>query len=1004
LRERTIYVTTGAPEGAGVRNMVAAWSSAGIVKGSLWVTPENVIAQPSGPPLVSAVEISSGEQRPVDLFTALGTHALTSVRLVVVHLITSTTTEDVRVSDVGRILRKEILAALPRRAGDESIGGTTRLRLVNVLIPVSGASQGTESLLMPGWDVNVVVSPEDRPDLDRSTVFVRHPGNFVGHASAALAALGGLLEGMDQGALDHLELDSTTRDDDLLVARFTVRSVVGDDIIETLAEQTFDLDFFGPDGPASLMAGTRVAGDPVGIAERAAQHVLASEKWQADAAPPGPSVATTSRGLWRAIRHAVVFNVRMFGVMLRWFVARARRSAEHSATRIIIGEDAGIDVRIGAGPADGIAEAAEAQLAMVDAQYKAASVTPHQQLVHVNPAAWTLVREMATALVDGSDLPEGFPEPRISGRRELVPPLAVVPAPETVWAGSDGKLVRALDVRGAKAYEAQLSEKLEEASGKLADREAAVKNAEITVAADRAALEKLLGKPGESASAADDAEEDASAKETKAQKERKRLEASLKRNEAIYQQAADQRDQLKRIVLEFKAEQHGFAEWREQASSYMRTLIEDRVARLDELEKEVESDKETETAAPPRERLLKRQKVVRLVWTITSIAAVVLLAWSIWADLHGQKSPVTLVQDFLGWSGSEDDSVQKDDSVQIDVVGEPAPWSVIAEHVAWILGVALLVLVLANHAFYRAVRRYEWALALLIARRRAEIDRAMWRQSQLARLAVQENAMNDWGRIIAEVVHHPWGDTARNTRELAEGVVDQLPASMGVAGLSKATDMPFQSSAAAVRAVYVKGWLSRVFENVAKDFDDVEIGNETGFSAVDADTTDRPSGPRRRFMEHVEDRTSRRSATETAMRRFRSGIESHEIPIPTRTVRRRGPFTDDLDVDEPGYFSAAAAESIAFASDGFTAVGLQRLVHYVARAAVWLPTSVSPRASDPQFQTFQAHGANAVRVDLSKRVTPADLVLFGTTPSTRSIPLVDTPPTQRPDEAGEVWV
>ena len=300
-RERTIYVTTAAPEGVGVRNMVAAWSSAGIVKDSLWVTPDNLIAQPIGPPLVSAVELTRGEQRPVDLFTALGTHALSSVRLVVVHLVTSTSTGDARVAEIGHILRKEILAALPRRAGDDATGGTTRLRLINALIPVSGASQATEALLMPGWDVNVVVSPEDRPDLDRSTVFVRHPGNFVGHAAAALAALGGLLEGMDQGALDHLELDSTARDDDLLVARFTVRSVVGDDIIETLAEQTFDLSFFGPDGPASLMAGARVAGDPVGIAQRAAEHVLASEKWQADAAPRGPEVATSSRGFWRAI-------------------------------------------------------------------------------------------------------------------------------------------------------------------------------------------------------------------------------------------------------------------------------------------------------------------------------------------------------------------------------------------------------------------------------------------------------------------------------------------------------------------------------------------------------------------------------------------------------------------------------------------------------------------------------------------------------------------------------
>ena len=583
---------------------------------------------------------------------------------------------------------------------------------------------------------------------------------------------------------------------------------------------------------------------------------------------------------------------------------------------------------------------------------------------------------MATALVDGSDLPEAFPEPRISGRRELVPPVAVVPSPDMTWSGSGETVISALDVRGGKVYEAKLQELLEEAVGKLAEREAVVKTTELAVTTDRAALEKLLGKSGDDVRRRTDERGSQPRRSRKRNKERKRLEASLARNEAIHDKAVAQRDEFKRIVAEYKAEHEGFNEWLKQAASYMRTLVEDRVDHLDALEAEIKADEGQETNAPPRERLVKRQKTVRVIWTITWLAAVALLGWNVWVDLfhdeHNSKSQA------IG---------RRSLQTQVEI-----------------LGIALVVLILANHAFYRAVRAYEWALAQLIARRRAEIERAVWRQSQLARLAVQENAMNDWGRIIGEAVHHPWGDTTRNTRELAEGVVDQLPASMGVAGLSKETAMPFQSTAGAVRAVYVKGWLSRAFENIAKDFDDVEIGNETGFSAVDADTTDRPTGPRRRFVEHIEDRSSRRSATDTAMRRFRAGIESHEIPIPTRTVRRRGPFTDDLDVDEPGYFSAAAAESIAFASDGFTAVGLQRLVHYVARAAVWLPTSVGARSAESQLQVLPAHGANAVRVDLSKRVTTADLILFSQNlPQTQAMPLVERP-AEPAGEAGDVWV
>ena len=81
--ERTVYVTAAGPEGVAVRDMVAEWSKVGIVKGSLWVTPDDVVEQSYGsPPIVGAVEINGDAQRSVDLFRALGTHALSSVRLV----------------------------------------------------------------------------------------------------------------------------------------------------------------------------------------------------------------------------------------------------------------------------------------------------------------------------------------------------------------------------------------------------------------------------------------------------------------------------------------------------------------------------------------------------------------------------------------------------------------------------------------------------------------------------------------------------------------------------------------------------------------------------------------------------------------------------------------------------------------------------------------------------------------------------------------------------------
>lgn len=967
---RTIYVTTAGPEGVAVRDMVAAWASAGIVKGSLWVTPDDLVSQASGPPMVEATEIERNEQRRVDLFNSLGKHSLASVRVIVVHLLTLGGSADLGVAATGRTLVEAVRAALPRRAGDEEGAQTTRLRLINILVPVSGATHATEALLMPGWDMNIVVSPEDRPNLDRSTVFVRHPGNFIGHAAAAICGLGGLLEGMEEGALDHLELDSTTHDEDVVLARFTVRSVVGEDIVETLAEHTFNLSAFGPDGPASLLPGVRVAADPVGVAQRAAEHVLSTDPWRGDQPFAERQPVASSRRFQRAVTHATAFNVRMFGVMSRWLLESLRFSVEQRATRIIVGEDSGIDVRIGAGPAEGIAEAAEQHLAAVDAYAKHALRAPDQQLLHLSPAAWTLMREMATALVDGSELPAAFPEPRTSGRRELLPPSAVVPALEDVWTGVDDREVQVLDVKAAFEYADYLQNTLDAENAKLEELEVAAIGIEEKASKDREQLARLEDEIDDSTSAKGEPSDGASdaPRGSKNGRAVTRLKAALARYEKQLKKSADEQAKVQAQIDRLENEQTAFDAWVRGKSSYMRTLVNELVERRTALEKEESAATQEEAKAPPRERLVKRQKVVRVAWVATVVAA---------------AAGIGLIA-LVGVSNAD-------------------PVLSIVQRGAIALGIALILLVIANHGFYRAIQAYEWALAQLIARRRAASERAIWRRAQMARLDAQATAMSDWGRILGEILHRPWGRPSRQSHELTDEVVAKLPAAMAVAGLSQLTELPFQSIASAARSVYVQGWLSRAFANVATSFDDVEIDGDSGFSSIDADTTDRPSGPRRRFLEYLANPQSRSAATESAMRRFRSSVDSREIPIPTRTVRRRGPFSNELDVDEPNYFEAAAGESIAFASDAFSATGLQRLAHYVARSAVWLPGSVNLSASSSSMKVKKAHGANAVRVDLSKRLTPSDLVLFGSAAPSEGAAEAEEARRQGPGDAEQVW-
>ena len=943
----TIFVTTAAPEGAQVRAMVAAWTASGIVEGSLWVTPEDFDTSQPGPPRVNAVELVGEEQRVVDLFTAIGTRSLKTVRVVLAQLVTGDGAVADEVPQAGVMLRRAISDAIPRREDDELRGTGTRLRLLNVIIPVSGASQASQNLLVPGWDANVVVSAEDRPDLDRMTVYVRHPGNFVSHAGVALCAVGGLLSGMTEGSLDHLELDSTVHDHDLAVARFTVRSVVGDDIVDDLAESTLDLKSFGDTGPAVMTPGVRVASDPLDIAQRAAGHVISSDLWQSTEHRPWGPRGVQTRQLWAAIRHAAAFNLRMFGVMARWLLSMLRLSVEQHATRVIVGEEGGIDVRIDAAPADTIADAAEDHLRNIAAEHQRVKDAPSQNLVHLNPAAWTLMRETATALADGAPIPGGFPEPRVSGRREIVPPSAVAPAQDEVWSGLDNRSVEALDVRGEAGYRELVAKLL---TAEKAKRDTLVgKKAELTraLAADQAARDKLTKETD--ADLGDDADDDAKSAKTKRQRDREskitRLDKAIAINLDKLQTVEVDLKAAKEEVAALKEEQERFEEWVARQGSFVRTIISTIVERRSQLEAEV-AEASAEGAAPPRERLLKRQRVTRVFWSIFASIGLAVTALVIWVGLDN-------------------------DDLYLDIL----------IRVAWILGATLLILILIHHYFYRAVRAYEWAMAKQIAISQEAVERTVWRMAEQARLEAQEIAMMDWARILSLVVHRPWANIRRKPAQMPDEVVDGLPAAMSVAGVDHGEGLPHQSLAAAARAVYVDGWLGHAVEAIISDFDDIELEEGSGYNSVDGDTSDRESGPRRRFLSQLEDDRSRSSATDNALRRFTAAVENQEIPIPTRTVSRRGPYATYTNVLEPDYFAAIASESIAFASDVFSPSGRQRLAHYVARSVAWLPGIVTANERPVLDRVKRADGSNAVRMDLSKRLDYRDLHLFSSSPS-----------------------
>src|SRR3954452_6216549 len=194
----TTFLVGGGERAAAVRALAESWTRAAILEPSLWVSADDV-ENGEGPPRVTATLVGEDGTSRVDLFSYLGRYRLSLVRIVAAHLVLADGEIDLGLVAAARAVAKAVEGNLPRRP-DAGPAEGARLHRSLVVIPVSGARGVSPGIFEPQWDVNAVISPEDRPDLDRSSVFVRFPGNFDGHAAAALAAVGGVLRGVPAGA------------------------------------------------------------------------------------------------------------------------------------------------------------------------------------------------------------------------------------------------------------------------------------------------------------------------------------------------------------------------------------------------------------------------------------------------------------------------------------------------------------------------------------------------------------------------------------------------------------------------------------------------------------------------------------------------------------------------------------------------------------------------------------------------------------------------------------
>jgi hypothetical protein len=424
----TVVVANDDDDGLRARELALAWHEEGLLGEFAWVTPEDVQVPAYGPPTISATVM--GRDEPVELMTLLGARPRSLIRIVVLHLLTHENSSAARLVEACNHISELVSRAMPRQLRNGGSAAGMRLLRVNLMVPESDLLPQDAGLIEPGWEINAIVSPEDRPDLDRMSVFVRQSVNLHGHGLAAAAAVGGLWSDSPIGAFDNHQTDSTTGGREVVVIRCQARMVVGDDRSSELADKVVTIVQSSEMGAAPLVTWGIPADNPEAVVNNTVDKLLTHPQWAREEREVRP-LEKAQLSLGTVLKNWALFQLQMPIAVFTFLFGLGRSAMEKAITAATVGRDAGEVGRVRPMSPDQAQQVAEFRMKKLSDQLEPARL--HDEAAswgQTTPAAWRELREVAIGLVDGSRLPDRYSRTTRGGLDEVLPPFAVVPTPD----------------------------------------------------------------------------------------------------------------------------------------------------------------------------------------------------------------------------------------------------------------------------------------------------------------------------------------------------------------------------------------------------------------------------------------------------------------------------------------------------------------------------------------------------------------------------------------------
>ena len=397
----TVLITDDTDDGQDVIDLAEQWHDLGLLDDFAIVTPRSIVRSGHGPAEIST-HVVGGEGQ-LDLMAHLGSRRRRLIRLVVLHMLTHEDSSADRLVSACNQVARLVQRAMPIRAAADDSDGMRLLR-INLLVPESDVAPQSVDILQPGWEINAVVSPEDRPDLDRLSVFVRAGTNLHGHALAAAASVGGLWRGMSKAVFDSHELDSTGGAHDVVVLRCNTKRIVGDDRAELLTSAALDAVVGEDDGAVRHIAWGYPSDRPTEVVDRLLSTLMNEQEW-APLEREYPPLQTRTVPMRLLLADWSRFQAALPMSAIGFLTGRAISAVERGVTNAVIGADAGVIGRIvPLSPQEASRRASsrlhELSRELEPGRLSEAAATWGQS----TPAAWRILREVAIGQVDGSDV------------------------------------------------------------------------------------------------------------------------------------------------------------------------------------------------------------------------------------------------------------------------------------------------------------------------------------------------------------------------------------------------------------------------------------------------------------------------------------------------------------------------------------------------------------------------------------------------------------------------